>query len=245
MKWKSSRHLPPYKKLSVRFDADRIRAEYLALKESRAFDGYRDDYGELCAIYGARKGTGELRPELKEGHYRNLALTVFEPEYSLEMRQEKSGSHWDTSIPFDNPKLDERFYRRRLPGIPTYLSEVLDYFSPYVHRARFAKLIAGSKISAHVDYDAKYSVRIAIPVISNPHCWNLWRDPATKQTTEAVLQADGSAYFLNSGIPHWAENRSDEDRVFLLLSVDSQACLEDEFYANARGGSLHATNNNP
>jgi aspartyl/asparaginyl beta-hydroxylase (cupin superfamily) len=40
------------------------------------------------------------------------------------------------------------------------------------------------------------------------------------------LPADGRVYFFNTGIKHWVENNSDQDRVHLIIDVHGQDELE-------------------
>jgi aspartyl/asparaginyl beta-hydroxylase (cupin superfamily) len=39
------------------------------------------------------------------------------------------------------------------------------------------------------------------------------------------LPADGSVYFFNSGIKHWVENNSSEDRIHLIVDTHGQEDL--------------------
>ena len=39
------------------------------------------------------------------------------------------------------------------------------------------------------------------------------------------LPADGQVYFLNTGLKHWAENNSNENRIHLIVDTKSQEDL--------------------
>ena len=37
--------------------------------------------------------------------------------------------------------------------------------------------------------------------------------------------ADGTVWFINPGVKHWAKNDGEEERIHLIVSVDSQEIL--------------------
>ena len=39
------------------------------------------------------------------------------------------------------------------------------------------------------------------------------------------MPADGSVYFLNTGMTHWAENNGDNGRIHLVISLNGQEDL--------------------
>jgi len=45
------------------------------------------------------------------------------------------------------------------------------------------------------------------------------------ETHKMHMPADGSVYFLNTGLVHWAENNGNEGRIHLVISLDGQEDL--------------------
>lgn len=227
-KWKTRHELPPYRKLRYQFDIQRLREDLQQFEIQNSWDGLGAEYGNLCERFGQLPPfflkEGELPDE--KASYQQLALSEFDQQFSLDKRSQKSGWFWDHTSPQRDKYADERFYRKPVEGIPRYLSEVLNTFRPYLHRARFAKLEPFSQVLPHVDYDTKYSVRLHIPIITSEECkvginYN-------DQKLEIHLPADGSIYFLNQGYQHWATNPTETPRTHLILSVDTQKFLDEE-----------------
>jgi hypothetical protein len=229
MRVKKRNELPGWKKLALSFDIERLRADFDILQAKSAWDGLNSEYRALCEEFE------QLPPffmeENHQGHgvslaYQQLALTEFDENFSLSQRTERSGTFWDKTSPHRKTRADERFYRKWVPGLPAYLQEVLGTFQPFLHRARFAKLAAGHSVKPHIDYDTSYSVRLHIPLITNESC-KIGVQYQDESKEEVHFPADGSVYFVNQGLLHWATNPSTEARVHLILSVDSQRFLQD------------------
>lgn len=223
---KKRNELPGVQKLKISFDIDRLRESLSQMEGMSAWDGLQSEYKSLCEVFD------QLPPFFMEESctdgssttYQQLALTEFDNTFSLDKRVEPSGTFWDKTSPHRNPKADERFYRKPLTAVPEYLMSVLGHFAPHVHRARFAKLAPGHQVKPHIDYDTTYSVRLHIPIITDERC-KLGVEYQDKTREEIHLPADGSVYFVNQGLLHWATNPSDIHRVHLILSIDSQRFL--------------------
>lgn len=223
---KKRNELPGIQKLNLEFDIARLRKALLEMESVQEWDGLSSEYKSLCEIFD------QLPPFFMDTNcadgtctnYEQLALTEFDDRFSLEQRVERSGTFWDKTSPHRNPKADERFYRKPVAHIPEYLMTILNHFSPYVHRARFAKLAPGHQVKPHIDYDTTYSVRLHIPIVTDPSCV-LGVEYPDKTREEVHLPADGSVYFINQGLLHWATNPSNIHRVHLILSIDSQRFL--------------------
>ena len=43
-----------------------------------------------------------------------------------------------------------------------------------------------------------------------------------RSTKNALTGGDGSVYFLNTGMTHWAENNGNEGRIHLVVSLNGQ-----------------------
>lgn len=226
--WLNKNQLPAYKKLKIRFDPDRLLEDLRYLMKERSFNAYDNEYKDLFHGNTLDDGKANLHNQnysnIKD-QFNTLPLTVFDEDFDLSKRVELSNSIWDRKVAKNNPKFDERFYRKLVDGIPEHTASVIETFSPYVHRTRYTKLKSGQRISEHVDYDTKYSVRLMMAIDTNDKCSNHWRMP--DGTIESVhLPADGTIWFINQGIPHWAINDGDTDRVHIVLSVDSQKVLD-------------------
>jgi hypothetical protein len=156
--------------------------------------------------------------------YQQLSLTEFDESYSLEHRTEKSGSAWDNRIAKHDEKADERWYGKIKDDVPPYLREVLASFKG-AHRTRFANLAPNSEVKPHIDYDTLYGVRLHIALETNDQCFNGGWDKYGGETKHHI-PADGSVWFVNPGVKHYALNGGDTVRNHLIISMDSQKILE-------------------
>jgi hypothetical protein len=225
--WLDKNQLPPFKRLKIQFDPVKLRDELAYLTNTRDFNAYDNEYKELFhgnASADNDHAHNKNKVSIKE-QFNTLPLTVFDENFDLSQRTEMSNSIWDRRVAKNNTKLDERFYRKPVDGIPSHTASVMKSFAPYVHRTRYTKLCAGHRIDEHVDYDTKYSVRLMMAIDTNDQCINGWRMP-NGETELVHIPADGSIWFINQGIPHWAINNGQTDRVHLILSVDSQRVLD-------------------
>ena len=225
--WLDKNQLPPFKRLNIKFDPIKLKDELDTLMHLRGFDAYDKEYKEL---FHGNSSTDPERAQNKnmtsiKDQFNTLPLTVFDDDFDLSKRVEMSNSIWDRRVAKNNTKLDERFYRKPVEGIPEHTASVMRAFEPFVHRTRYTRLCAGQRIDEHVDYDTKYSVRLMMAIDTNDQCTNSWRMPDGSIET-CHLPADGSIWFINQGLPHWAINDGTTDRIHLILSVDSQSVLE-------------------
>ena len=46
-----------------------------------------------------------------------------------------------------------------------------------------------------------------------------------KNSRKDIFPADGTVWFINPGVKHWAKNDGEEERIHLIVSVDSQEIL--------------------
>jgi Aspartyl/Asparaginyl beta-hydroxylase len=225
--WLDKNQLPPFKRLKIQFDPIKLRDELQHLMSDRGFDAYDNEYKELFhgnASSDTERAHNKNMVNIKD-QFNTLPLTVFDEDFDLSQRVEMSNSIWDRRVAKNSTKLDERFYRKPVDGIPEHTASVMAAFAPFVHRTRYTKLNSGQSISEHVDYDTKYSVRLMMAIDTNDKCLNSWRMPDGRIET-VHIPADGSIWFINQGLPHWADNPGDSDRVHLILSVDSQSVLD-------------------
>lgn len=122
-----------------------------------------------------------------------------------------------------NGNEDERCYGEILPEYKgTYVEEVIGMFKSPVTRSRLIVKEPGAMILPHIDYDTNYSIRVYIPLKTNP-----WAMTAVKSKTDEIpevrhLKADGSAWFVNPGCLHSAWNAGGTDDIRLILCINGQ-----------------------
>lgn len=238
MSWKKRTELPVYKQLSqFQFDPQLLVEAYEEYTSNKVWDGLGNEYSNMCETYTKLPSMFFKEEELEDvtcitqldftkTSYKQISLVEFDDTYSLDQRTEKSGTRWDNTIAKGNPKADERFFRKRHADVPEYFNYVLDTIGrDIVHRTRFANLSPKSQVKPHIDYNTEYGVRLHIPIITNDGCTFGGIDANTGETMERHFPADGSVWFINPGVKHWAKNDGDEERIHLIVSVDSQEIL--------------------
>ena len=236
--WKKRTELPVYKQLKqFSFDPDLLRQAYQEYVNNKTWDGIGNEYAAMCETYTKLPSMFFKKEELEgveracdidweRASYQQISLVDFDESYNLDQRTEKSGTRWDTTVAKNNPRADERFFRKRHQDVPEYFNHVLDTIGrEIVHRTRFAKLNPKSQIKPHIDYNTEYGIRLHIPIITNEGCTFGGIDPVTGETQERHFPTDGSVWFINPGVKHWAKNDGDQERVHLIISVDSQEIL--------------------
>ena len=236
--WKKRTELPVYKQLKqFSFDPDLLREAYQEYVNNKTWDGIGNEYAAMCETYTKLPSMFFKKEELEgveracdidweRASYQQISLVDFDESYNLDQRTEKSGTRWDTTVAKNNPRADERFFRKRHQDVPEYFNHVLDTIGrEIVHRTRFAKLNPKSQIKPHIDYNTEYGIRLHIPIITNEGCTFGGINPVTGETQERHFPTDGSVWFINPGVKHWAKNDGDQERVHLIISVDSQEIL--------------------
>jgi hypothetical protein len=108
-------------------------------------------------------------------------------------------------------------YKVRTEICTGYLAEVMDRIEGlklHPRRARFTVLTAQQHSARHRDAaDDEYAIRLHIPIISNEAC------VFATDEAEAHMPADGSAYIVAVNRMHQIFNRSDFDRVHIIMNV--------------------------
>ena len=239
--WKKRTELPVYKQLAqFKFDEKLLVEAYEQYTSNKAWDGLGNEYSNMCETYTKLPSMFFKEEELKgvdsvcdidwqKASYQQISLVDFDKDYSIDKRVEKSGTRWDHTVAKNNPKADERFFRKRHADVPEYFNYVLDTIGrDIVHRTRFAKLAPKSQVKPHIDYNTEYGIRLHIPIVTNDGCTFGGIDPITNETQERHFPTDGSVWFINPGVKHWARNDGETERVHLIISVDSQEILNSE-----------------
>lgn len=208
--------LPNIVKLPYKFDIDKLKYELGLVADN--FVGVLEANGTLCA------NNHRLVKDVYD-HFEQINLTTFkdnEAEISLELCE----TTYNENSPRErlrrvniNPGLDERNYNTPSSSFTgSYFEEVVKTFKCQAMRVRLTKLIPGKSLVPHIDYDPSYATRIIIPIETNEQVLNqFWRKD---QYEEIHLPADGSAFFLNTGVKHAVVNNGTTDRIALMFSLD-------------------------
>lgn len=241
MTWKKRTQLPVYKQLTqFKFDPEKLVQAYEEYTSNKVWDGLGNEYSNMCETYTKLPSMFFKEEELEDVEcikdldftktsYKQISLVDFDENFELDQRTEKSGTRWDTTIAKGNKHADERFFRKRHADVPEYFQYVLDTIGKdIVHRTRFANLAPKSQVKPHIDYNTEYGIRLHIPIITNDGCTFGGIDAITGEAQERHFPADGSVWFINPGVKHWAKNDGDEERIHLIISVDSQEILNEQ-----------------
>jgi hypothetical protein len=124
---------------------------------------------------------------------------------------------------YPDPSATDDFADTPLLARCPYYQEVLAGFHCPLTSARLLKLAAGSSIREHKDHKLGFEdgeMRIHIPVETNLNV-------AFFLAGEQVVMQEGEAWYLDLNLPHRVENRSETDRIHLVID-----CVVDDW---ARG----------
>lgn len=233
--WKGRYELPVIAPLNIRFNIDRLRQELKEFSQDKVWDGLGSDYANMCEAHTKLPAMFFTKEELdgvnhvcdldwEKTTYRQLSLTEYDDTYDINSRSEKSGTAWDYRVAKKDSHADERWYRKFKNDLPPYLREVLSNF-PNFHRSRFALLAPHNQVKPHIDYDTTYGIRLHIALETNEHCFNGGWDKDGNEV-KYHIPADGTVWFINPGVKHYAVNGGDTPRNHLIISMDSQKILE-------------------
>jgi hypothetical protein len=123
------------------------------------------------------------------------------------------------------PEADEYNYGIKNELVRGEIEKVLKSFKAPLARVRFASLAPNFKLKPHVDYDPSYITRYHIPLQTNKDCLMCVIDRNGNKITKQ-FNNDGKVYFLNTGLKHWAENNSSEERIHLIVDTKNQQDLQ-------------------
>lgn len=232
--WKNRWELPVIRRLDFRVDIDRLRSELREYAAGKVWDGLGSDYASLCETHTKLPKMFFKDQELEgidcvcdldwtKTSYQQLSITEFDESYDLDQRTEKSGSVWDERIAKHKKDADERWFRKVKDDVPQYMREIMQMF-PGAHRARFSTLAPRSTVKPHIDYDTLYGIRIHIALETNEHCYNGGWDQEGDEVRYHI-PADGTVWFVNPGVKHYAVNDGDTPRNHLIISLDTQSIL--------------------
>lgn len=233
--WKNRHELPVIKRLNIRFDIEKLRKELESYSENKVWDSLGSDYASLCETHTRLPKMFFKDEELKNiNHvceldwkntsYQQLSLTEYDSTYTLNERTEKSNTIWDKKIAKNNSNADERWFRKIKNDVPPYMKYIINFFEGKAHRVRFANLFGNSVVKPHIDYDTTYGIRLHIAITTNKDCYNGGWDKNLNEIREHI-PSDGSVWFVNPGVKHYAVNNGNTSRNHLIISLDSQYIL--------------------
>jgi len=235
---KDRKQLPAFLKLSYAFDMDKILKEFKKFENIDLYDdlnasnpdsSYGDFYNSSSKLDHLKKFAEDNEDVTKGSQfYRQLSLTEFDGDKSERKLEQDSNikTYRKSTNPDDpsyDPVMDERRYTRRKDICTGYWNEILDTFKSPVTRTRFAYMAPGHSIKPHIDYNTTYSIRVHIPIVTNEQSIMCVKNKDGIQKMH--MPADGSVYFLNTGMTHWAENNGSEGRIHLVISLNGQEDL--------------------
>lgn len=187
------------------------------LKNSKGED-FIKNYSEVYKKYSVI-GFQELTDQAKQiGSAMEKKVSDFSPLQRLR-------GMTNTSSEYYHPFYDERNYTKPTQYCTGYISQFLNSFKSTACRSGVVSLHPGRFITKHFDIGAEYITRLQIPIVTNPGAvigvkteggWN-----------EYHLPADGSIFFINAGIEHYAINNGDDVRYQIRVCLESQEDLED------------------
>jgi hypothetical protein len=229
------KQLPAFLKLPYQFDMNKLLTAfekfsnpelYNDLDASNPDSAYGDFYNSKTKLDHLKK-FANTSENVSQGSkfYRQLSLTEFDgerPERKLDNDTRVATYRKSTNVedPAYQAVMDERRYTRRKDICTGYWNDVLDTFKAPVTRTRFAYMAPGHSIKPHIDYNTTYSIRVHIPIITNQDAVMCVKDK--NGINKIHMPADGSVYFLNTGLTHWAENNGTEGRTHLVISLNGQ-----------------------
>jgi hypothetical protein len=103
----------------------------------------------------------------------------------------------------------------------TYLEEVINdigsRFAGGSGRAKIGWMAHGTVVGEHIDADSSMVLKVHIPLVTNPEVKFYVKYKETLQ--EYHMLANGTAYLLNTGLPHSVKNNGINDRYHLIVNV--------------------------
>jgi Aspartyl/Asparaginyl beta-hydroxylase len=142
-----------------------------------------------------------------EGEWKGLALrSTTGKSTQLHRPPDDTGTAVDTAI----------------MALCSYFREVLDAFKCPIMSARLLSLSPGSKILEHVDYFLGLEdglLRIHVPIVTDPRV-EFFVD------NQRLVLLEGETWYIDFGLPHRVNNRSDKDRVHLIIDCAANDWLQ-------------------
>ncbi len=133
---------------------------------------------------------------------------------------------------YPDPTASGRYVDTPVLAHSPYFRTVLAAFECPLNSVRLLKLAARSSIREHRDYQLSHThgeVRVHVPIVTND-------DVAFYLDGELLPMREGEAWYLDLELPHRVDNRSDHDRVHLVID-----CVENEWLDGLLSAGAAAT----
>jgi hypothetical protein len=153
----------------------------------------------------------------------------YEGDWSVIPLRSKAGARHPSAMIYADPTATVFEDTAILQGCP-YFREVLAGFECPLRAVRLMRLTPGSRIKEHEDLDLSFedgTVRIHVPVTTNA-------DVEFYLNRSLVIMQPGSAWYLRLSDPHSVINRSEADRVHLVVDAVANDWIEALFETAAR-----------
>ncbi len=207
------------------------------------YERYKDldfggEYTHLCNQYNQTHRKFVTQEELQKPRchyngkkYRQLALTSFDtkqfPQVSLidPIPNLRHAIRFASNVNSPNylPQLDERNYCVPNGFAKGIIGEILASFKAKYTRSRLAVLQPGFEGQPHIDYNTSYSIRVHIPIFTNPEALFIYDKDG--KIIEQHMPADGRFWAVNTGYTHYVVNRGSTPRLHLVVNLESQEDL--------------------
>jgi quercetin dioxygenase-like cupin family protein len=148
------------------------------------------------------------------GWIRHFVRQNYEGDWSVIPLRGKAGATHPVMMIYSDPTATEFEDTPMLQGCP-YFRRVLDTFACPLRAVRLMRLTPGSVIKEHADLELSVeegTARIHVPVTTSPEV------EFYLNGSRIVLEA-GSAWYLRLVDPHRVHNKSDTDRVHMVIDA--------------------------
>jgi hypothetical protein len=171
----------------------------------------------------------DLRSLSRFDWIRHFVPQNYEGEWSVIPLRGKTGARHPVAMIYSDPTATAFEDTPMLRGC-SYFREVLGSFACPLRSVRLMRLGPGSVIKEHTDLDLSVegeTARVHIPVITNPGV------EFYLNGSRVVLEA-GSAWYLRLSDPHSVHNKSESDRVHMVIDATVNDWLRDLIEVAAR-----------
>jgi quercetin dioxygenase-like cupin family protein len=145
---------------------------------------------------------------------RHFVAQNYEGDWSVIPLRAQAGTRHPVMMIYSNPTTKEFEDTPMLKACP-YFREVLDRFKCPLQAVRLMRLTPGSVIKEHSDHDLsaeRGTARIHVPVVTGP-------DVEFYLNGSRITLDAGSAWYLRLSDPHHVQNKSDHDRVHMVIDA--------------------------
>lgn len=238
---KTRKQLPPFGKISLSFDITQLQmfcrengfCDYSKYNDIKYSSNSRHQKFLVANSFNKESFFKESDAPFLEGEkYKQLYLTDISQDkcttaeekllnnLSIHTRMKRLNPQRPEYV----PEADELMYTQRNENVKGLFAEILDQFKSQVTRVRLAALMPQFEIRPHIDYDPSYITRYHIPIFTNSEV--KFGVKSSSGSIEFTMPADGSVYFLNTGLKHWVKNEGSDPRLHLIVDTHGQNDLK-------------------